>query len=244
VPARLRRHLTFANVMASLALFVALGGSGVAAFTIGSGQIRDGAVTSAKIHDGAVTSAKIRNGAVTSAKIAPGALRASQFAPGQLPAGPPGPAGPTGPQGPAGSALPDAVFAGATLHGSFAVGGTASAPGQLALAAISFPVGVYLNGTPAKTVVVRVGTTAGSADCGVATTPSAAPGTLCLFETSVSNISGDPAVRDPLAPALFGSSYGATVRVRAAAAADFFAEGTWAISATQIIPPGGAAPPR
>lgn len=53
---RLKSRLTYANVTATLALFIALGGSSYAAFTlprnsVGSKQIRTGAVSSRQLHD-------------------------------------------------------------------------------------------------------------------------------------------------------------------------------------------------
>jgi hypothetical protein len=84
-----RRHLSFANVTASVALFIALGGTGYAAAKVRSRDIVNGAVTSSKIAGNAVTGAKVRNGS----------LSAGDFAPGQLPAGPQGAQGPKGDQG-------------------------------------------------------------------------------------------------------------------------------------------------
>jgi hypothetical protein len=51
---KLRRHLTFANVVSCLALFVALGGASYAAFklpknSVGAKQLKKGAVTPAKL---------------------------------------------------------------------------------------------------------------------------------------------------------------------------------------------------
>lgn len=77
---RLRSKLTYANVVATLALFlVVAGGSAFAAThlaknSVGARQIKKNAVTAAKIRSGAVTTAKIRNGAVTGAKIAAGSI--------------------------------------------------------------------------------------------------------------------------------------------------------------------------
>lgn len=56
---RLRSKVTYANVVASLALFIALGGISYAAVTIpknsvGTKQLKDGAVTAEKIKDGAL----------------------------------------------------------------------------------------------------------------------------------------------------------------------------------------------
>lgn len=71
---RLRAHLSYANVMATFAVFLALGGVGYAAVrlprnSVGTRQIRKAAVSAAKIRTGAVTAAKIRDGAVTGAKV-------------------------------------------------------------------------------------------------------------------------------------------------------------------------------
>jgi hypothetical protein len=59
----LRPRLTFANVVAVIALFVALGGTGLAASqlgknSVGSRQLKKNAVITAKIKNGAVTGAK------------------------------------------------------------------------------------------------------------------------------------------------------------------------------------------
>ncbi len=61
--------LTFANVVALLALFVALGGSAYA-FHLGKN-----AVKTRNIKNGAVTEAKLANAAVSASKLAAGAVR-------------------------------------------------------------------------------------------------------------------------------------------------------------------------
>jgi hypothetical protein len=100
---KLRPKLTYANVIASIALFVALGGAAVAAGlpkgSVGPRQLKHGAVTAAAIRKQAVTSGKlapksviagklgpnsvlpgnIGNGAVSSAKIGAGAVIASSI---------------------------------------------------------------------------------------------------------------------------------------------------------------------
>jgi len=73
IPA-VRKRLTYSNVIASLALFIALGGAAVAATklprnSVGPNQIKQGAVTAAKIRKQAVTSAKLATGAVTIGKL-------------------------------------------------------------------------------------------------------------------------------------------------------------------------------
>jgi hypothetical protein len=86
---RLRGRLTYANVTASLALFVALGGTSYAAITlprdsVGTKQIRQNAVHSADIRNNSIQTRDI-------AKRARASLRGQQGPTG--PAGPPGPAG-------------------------------------------------------------------------------------------------------------------------------------------------------
>ena len=98
----------YANVTATLALAVALGGTSYAASTlpqnsIGSAQIKPNGVKRSDIASDAVNSIKVKNGS----------LLAKDFASGQLPkgatgaqglAGPTGAAGPAGPAGAAGAA--------------------------------------------------------------------------------------------------------------------------------------------
>jgi hypothetical protein len=80
-----RRRLTYANVMSTLAVFlVVAGGSAVAATqlaknSVGSNQLKKNAVTAAKIKNNAVTGGKIAKGAVTGAKLGGGAVGASNL---------------------------------------------------------------------------------------------------------------------------------------------------------------------
>lgn len=62
---KIRGKLTYANVVSSLCLFLLLGGG--AAFA--AGQLAKNSVGTKQIKNGAVTGAKIKNGAVTGAKI-------------------------------------------------------------------------------------------------------------------------------------------------------------------------------
>ncbi|MBJ7519775.1 MAG: hypothetical protein JHC84_08775 [Solirubrobacteraceae bacterium] len=63
-----------ATVIASIALFVALGGVTYAAATIGTSQLKNGAVTRAKIKNRAVSPSKLANRAVTNEKLATNAV--------------------------------------------------------------------------------------------------------------------------------------------------------------------------
>jgi hypothetical protein len=58
-----------AMIVASVALFLAIGGISWAAATIGTKDIKNGAVTKRKLHKNAVTNGKIKNAAVTGSKI-------------------------------------------------------------------------------------------------------------------------------------------------------------------------------
>jgi hypothetical protein len=85
-----------ALVIASIALLVALGGTGVAAVAVTAPA---NSVNTAALKTGAVTSPKLHSNAVTSSKVQNGSLLKVDFAAGQIPAGPAGPAGSQGPKG-------------------------------------------------------------------------------------------------------------------------------------------------
>jgi hypothetical protein len=91
--ARLRARLTYANTMATIAVFIALGGTTYAAATlprnsVGAKQIRSNAVGASEIRAGAVRSSELRNGSVTLRDISQTARIALHGTQG--PAGPPG----------------------------------------------------------------------------------------------------------------------------------------------------------
>jgi hypothetical protein len=96
----MRHKLSYANVMATLALFFALTGSAMAAgkyllstdtipvtsdlagSTYGNPVIAAGKVTTDKIADGAIATPKIADGAISTAKIADGAVSGAKLATG------------------------------------------------------------------------------------------------------------------------------------------------------------------
>jgi len=104
---RISRHVTPANVIATLALVVALAGSGYAATALArnsvhSGHLAPGAVRSSDLAANSVSSPKVRNGSIAAADLAPGVLARARRGPrGQK--GQPGEAGPRGPVGPQGT---------------------------------------------------------------------------------------------------------------------------------------------
>ena len=86
---QIRKRLTYANVMSSLAVFLVLGGAtafaaGLAKNSVGSKQIKKNAVTAAKIKKNAVSGAKIKNGAVDGAKVKDGSLTGADINLGTL----------------------------------------------------------------------------------------------------------------------------------------------------------------
>ena len=89
----IRKRLTYANVMSSIAVFLILGGAtAFAAKKIGSneikgnsittGKIKKNAVTASKIKKNSIVTAKIKNLAVTNGKLADGAVNFAKIAPG------------------------------------------------------------------------------------------------------------------------------------------------------------------
>jgi hypothetical protein len=101
--------MTYANIVATLALFVALGGSSYAALIITGASVKDGSLTGKDIKDNSVTSGDIRNNS----------LLKKDFKAGQLPAGPKGPPGPTGATGAKGDAGLSTGPAGGALSGTY-----------------------------------------------------------------------------------------------------------------------------
>ena len=99
---RITRRLSYSNVIASLALFLALGGASYAAVALPAHS-----VGTKQLKKNAVTAAKIKRNAVGSAKVANGSLRAEDFKSGALPQGPKGDKGDPGAAGPSAGASAD-----------------------------------------------------------------------------------------------------------------------------------------
>jgi hypothetical protein len=84
---RLRKHVSFANVIAVIALFIALGGTAYAVDELGKNS---------------VGTKQLKKDAVTSVKVKDGSLLPQDFKKGALPSGAAGATGATGATGPAG----------------------------------------------------------------------------------------------------------------------------------------------
>jgi hypothetical protein len=95
---RLRSHLSYANVMATVAVFIALGGTSYAVSqlprnSVGPKQIRTGAVGASEIHTSGVRSKDIKDRGVALRDISLGARNSLRGQTGSTgPQGPPGPA--------------------------------------------------------------------------------------------------------------------------------------------------------
>jgi hypothetical protein len=98
---------TYGGVIATVALFVALGGTSYAALTITGKNIKNGTVTGSDlknesvtgrdIDNGSLSGSDVRAGSLTSSDLADGTLTAADFKAGELPAGARGLTGPPGP---------------------------------------------------------------------------------------------------------------------------------------------------
>src|SRR4051812_43224023 len=84
---KIRRRLGYANVMSTVAVFIALGGSSYAAL-----KLPRNSVGATQLRTGAVRSAEVKNGSLRTADLSASTRRALR-----------GAVGPIGPQGPAGA---------------------------------------------------------------------------------------------------------------------------------------------
>jgi Collagen triple helix repeat (20 copies) len=152
-------RLSYANVMSSLALFVALGGVSWAAATLPADS---------------VGKRQLKDNSVTGKAVADGSLKAVDFARGELPAGRRGPKGDPGSVGPRGDtgAKGDAGPKGDT--GATGDRGEQGPPGPVACdtllcAGSDLPAGGHsvlnVQGTEVSVTAYRVGCTVPSADC-------------------------------------------------------------------------------
>ncbi len=153
-----RRHLSYANVVATMALVFAMSGGALAASHY------------------LITSTK---------QIKPSVLKALKGKAGH--AGPIGPAGPTGATGQPGSpgsngapgTFSTTLASGQTVRGAYNTGGTAAAANALANTSISF---ITLLSAAPTAVIVKAGATPPAECPGSVAVPEAKPGFLCIYE--------------------------------------------------------------
>jgi hypothetical protein len=160
---RLRGHLTYANVVSTICLFLVLGGG--AAFAVTTVLPKD-----------SVGTKQLKKGAVTPVKLS-AASKATLVGP-QGPRGPEGLRGPVGPQGETG--LPSTLPSGKTEKGSYGFastrfeGGAVFSPGFQ----VSYP--IPLSFSPIVNFIKEEG--ASTANCpGDVSNPTATAGNLCIY---------------------------------------------------------------
>lgn len=199
----LRSKLTFANVMVVILTFIVLGGGAYAmtslpANSVGTRQIRDGAVTGPKL-----AKSTLRELERLVKKYSP--------APDHLTAGPPGAQGPiglTGPQGPKGDpGLPGGtVPGGVTLRGVVVASMTEPTSGSFAIGTgVSFG-GSRLSSRPVAHLLPPEASP--TKECpGSNAEPEATGGNLCIYLTGAIPGTGQVIVFDPSQAALSGINY-------------------------------------
>jgi hypothetical protein len=236
---------TPALVISVVSLFVALGGVGYAAATIGSAQIKNNSIKSIDIHNGTIVSKDINASTRKALKGQKGAT-GSQGATGATGAtGAKGTTGLTGSTGPAGtpgtSVFANAIPSGTTITGGF--GGRYIAP-QLAfnnsyLVATSFPVKapVALSDTDVNTAPDPAADDPDATCTGTFDAPTAPAGKVCLYISNAANakVAGFRLTKPGTAGSTPGDAYGFIVRIidngTVSNTSSAAAEGTWAYTA-------------
>src|SRR3954470_12134733 len=102
---QLRARLTYSNVVATIALFVALGGSSYAAVTLTGRNIKDSTLTGKDVKDKSLTGADVKDSSLTGRDVRNGSIAAADLDP-SLPNSLRGAQGPQGLQGPKGESVP------------------------------------------------------------------------------------------------------------------------------------------
>jgi Collagen triple helix repeat (20 copies) len=205
----MRKHLTYANVAATAALFFAVTGGALAAnhYLIEStSQISPKVVKKLRGHNG--KTGKTGSTGKTGTTGPTGATGAT------------GAKGETGPAGPLVTTLPS----GRTLRGSYAI--TASASGTTARVGVPFEFTLSAKPTVHRIAAGEAATT----ECpGSVTDPEAQPGNLCVYEKTLSNAK-EVEIFDPTTGTAGSSQFGWYARLNATAA-EGLSYGTWAVTA-------------
>lgn len=225
---RLRSKLTYANVMATIAVFLVLTGIGFAVAklprkSVGNKQLKNKAVTSKKIHKDAVNASKIKTGAVGRSEIASGAVNSAKISNQAVTR-----------NKIADSAVPllGTLRTAQTLRGMFDLGSNNTIAGTAHGGyTFQFPLNNQPSAPTANIIDLVANPNATTANCaglsgGNLQTPQAAAGQLCVYITSKTNI-------DPNPPMAFESvtRLGFGLLVNADVGGDFVASGQWAVTA-------------
>lgn len=75
----LLRHITYANVMSTLAVFLLLGGTAFAAGMISGSRLKNNSVSGKKLKAGSVSNSKLRTNSVTNSKIRAASVNGSRL---------------------------------------------------------------------------------------------------------------------------------------------------------------------
>jgi hypothetical protein len=247
--AAIRRRATYSNTIATLALFVALGGVAVAEGlprnSVGTRQLKRRAVTAAKLAPKSVIAGKlgpnavgpgnIGNGAVTTAKLAQGAVIAATIKNGVVTTNKLTNEAVTAAKLANGSVttaklgdevgpLLGTLKSGQTLRGMFSIGGVAPGP-AVSGQSFQFPLA---NAPTANVIDPATATTAACPGItgGNGQTPQAAAGQLCIYVTSKAILGTLTSPGVALTRLGFGLEATASE-----SPADFFASGQWAVTA-------------
>lgn len=202
----MRERLSYSNVMSTIAVFVALGGTSYAAVKLGKGDVK-------KAH--------VAKSAITSPKVKDGSLRAKDFKAGELPAGQQGPAGPQGEPGDD-FTLRTTLGPGETLTGVFAMPEASSRAWMHVNYRIPLPVSIpEFNAHSLDTTDPRTPECPGQGQ--------AAPGHLCVYE--VANLGVD--LQTPTNPVAgsYGSASTGFSLWGSASDPQGYSYGSWAVTA-------------
>jgi hypothetical protein len=223
-----------AMIVALLALFIALGGVSYGVATIGTGDIKNRAVTTKKLKNGAVTTKKLKNGAVTTKKLRNRAVTGTKVkidglggdvinesSLGKVPSAANADNATTADTARNATALDGPLASGKTLRGNFSVAGTNNPNGFVDESSISFAIPL----ASAPTFNVRTpGSPPNTACPGTPAQPEAAPGNACFYETNLTNTTGALAFRNP-------GRFGVSFFTPATAVGSYLARGRWAVTA-------------
>jgi hypothetical protein len=230
----MHRHLSYANVMATVAVFLALGGGAYAATalpknSVGATQLRNDAVSSAKVKNGSLQRSDFRAADLVKLRGPVGPKGADGAAGAAGAAGAPGAKGDKGEKGDSGRSALSTLQSGDTVRGVFGVDGTASnvSGGE------QFATGVTLPAqAPAALGNLDVSVAGGFDDnpacTGSYAAPTAPAGKVCIYPESaglnVHQASG-------LVPGDHETPYGFIVQAVSAGDGPVVFQGSWAYTA-------------
>ncbi len=228
----MHRHLSYANVMATTAVFIALGGGAYAATalpknSVGATQLRNDAVTSAKVKNGSLRRSDFRTADLVKLRGPAGAKGADGAAGAAGAPGAKGDRGERGEKGDAGRSALSTLQSGETVRGVFGVDGTATAADQQFATGVTLPV-------PAPTALGNLDVNvAGGFDDNPACTgsyaaPTAPPGLACIYPESAGLHVGQAS---GFVPGDHETPYGFLVQAVSNAAGAVVYQGSWAYTA-------------